>query len=331
MIKGYGMQAVAHGADKVIFFRWRSASKGAEMFWFGLLDHSNRDTRRLGEFTQLANELRSLSIPEDSIIKNDTALLYSPDCDTALYLQKQSYGLHYYDQLKGCHDGITSLGKGCDIVSPETDLSSYKTVIAPALFMCSDKVKQSLRDFVKNGGTLVITPRSFIKNTENTCPMEPVPCGIDDVSGCIVSEFEPLGYNRVKVNIDGNEYDAEKWSESLELSSDAEVSALGEFTSGTLEGETFLTCNKFGKGQCWYVGAVGRRDFYKALMKKIYDANGTPYITDLPRNVELTVRENNDQSFTFIFNNNEHPETFVLNGKTIELSAFECKVIKEGK
>ena len=331
MIMGYGMQAVAHGADKVLFFRWRSASKGAEMFWFGLLDHSSRDTRRLGEFTQLADELRELQIPEDSVIRNDTALLYSPDCDTALYLQKQSYGLHYYDQLKGLHDGITSLGKGCDIISPEADLSAYKTVIAPALFMCSDKAKQSLRDFVKGGGTLLITPRSFIKNTENTCPMEPIPCGMNDVSGCVVDDFEPLGYNRVRVTMDGKEYDAGKWSESLEMTEGAEVSALGEFTSGQLTGETFLTCNKYGKGQCWYVGIIGKRDFYKALMRKIFDSNGTAYVPDLPLNVEITVRESKDSTFTFIFNNNEHSSAFVYNGQAIELAPFECRVITDNK
>ena len=53
MIKGYALQAVAHGADAVIHFRWRTAVSGAEMYWHGILDHSNVPGRRYQEFKEL--------------------------------------------------------------------------------------------------------------------------------------------------------------------------------------------------------------------------------------------------------------------------------------
>ena len=53
MIKGYALQAIAHGADTVVHFRWRTAVTGAEMYWHGLLDHSNVTARRYEEYRKL--------------------------------------------------------------------------------------------------------------------------------------------------------------------------------------------------------------------------------------------------------------------------------------
>ena len=55
MIMGYSLQAMAHGAETILHFRWRTAAKGAEMFWHGLLDHSNVPGRRFYEFAELCN------------------------------------------------------------------------------------------------------------------------------------------------------------------------------------------------------------------------------------------------------------------------------------
>ena len=62
MIKGYSLQALAHGADTVVHFRWRSAAKGAEMHWQGLIDQSNVPGRRFFEFSELCKTAAKLSV-----------------------------------------------------------------------------------------------------------------------------------------------------------------------------------------------------------------------------------------------------------------------------
>ena len=64
MIKGYSLQAFAHGADTVVHFRWRNAVSGAEMHWHGLIDHSNVPGRRFREFSELCSEAKTLKRTE---------------------------------------------------------------------------------------------------------------------------------------------------------------------------------------------------------------------------------------------------------------------------
>lgn len=49
----WAMQSIAHGADYVSFFRWRTVTYGPEMYWHGLLDYDNRPNRKLAELQRL--------------------------------------------------------------------------------------------------------------------------------------------------------------------------------------------------------------------------------------------------------------------------------------
>lgn len=62
MLKGYSLQAIAHGADAVVHFRWRTAVSGAEMYWHGIIDHSNVPGRRYKEFCGLCDEVKKSKI-----------------------------------------------------------------------------------------------------------------------------------------------------------------------------------------------------------------------------------------------------------------------------
>ena len=124
MLRGYAMQAVAHGADAVLHFRWRSAVSGAEMFWHGIIDHSNVPGRRFKEFKQLCADIVKYSSIAGSQAKNSVALLYSAEHEYALKLQPQTEGLHYFGQLKSLHDAFASIGLGVDIISEKEDLSA---------------------------------------------------------------------------------------------------------------------------------------------------------------------------------------------------------------
>ena len=56
----WAMQAIAHGADGLLHFRWRSAERGAEEYWFGVLDHDNVPRERFEDFKQEGREMQKL-------------------------------------------------------------------------------------------------------------------------------------------------------------------------------------------------------------------------------------------------------------------------------
>src|SRR5260221_7798773 len=53
--------SIAHGANGLLFFRWRSLPYGSEAHWNGLLYHDERNVWRLGGAKQLGEENKRLS------------------------------------------------------------------------------------------------------------------------------------------------------------------------------------------------------------------------------------------------------------------------------
>jgi len=50
-------QSIAHGADYVSYFRWRTCWIGTEIYWHGLNDYSNEPNRRLAELKTIKNDI----------------------------------------------------------------------------------------------------------------------------------------------------------------------------------------------------------------------------------------------------------------------------------
>ncbi|HIQ99731.1 MAG TPA: beta-galactosidase [Candidatus Scybalocola faecavium] len=71
----WAMQSIAHGADFVSFFRWRTSVMGTEIYWHGILDYSGRDNRRLRELGQIRDKTKQLSEMAGAVYKGSFAAL----------------------------------------------------------------------------------------------------------------------------------------------------------------------------------------------------------------------------------------------------------------
>ena len=326
MIKGYALQAFAHGADTVIFFRWRTANIGAEMHWHGLIDHSGVPGRRFDEFAQLCGEAEKLKDIRGSELRSVIAILFSADSGRAFRLQPQTDGFSYIEQIKAVHQAFVRYGLNVDIIDEHADISGYKIVCAPALYVTDSTTVKRLRDFAGNGGTVVLTARSGVKDENNNCIMEPLPTVYRELVGCHVTEYDPIGWDKAKVRFtDGEEYECKQWCDILETDT-AETAA--SYSSGFYAGQPAVTVNSYGGGKAFYIGTIGTRRMYEKAAKQILDASGIPYIEGLPENVEVTTRTGSGITARFVFNNSDLERTFELNGEKLHLDPFEMKIIR---
>ena len=326
MIKGYALQAFAHGADTVIFFRWRTANIGAEMHWHGLIDHSGVPGRRFDEFAQLCGEAENLKDIRGSELRSDIAILFSADSGRAFRLQPQTDGFSYIEQIKAVHQAFVRYGLNVDIIDEHADISGYKIVCAPALYVTDSTTVKRLRDFAENGGTVVLTARSGVKDENNNCIMEPLPTVYRELVGCHVTEYDPIGRDRAKVRFtDGEEYECKQWCDILETDT---AKTAASYSSGFYAGQPAVTVNSYGGGKAFYIGTVGTRRMYEKAAKQILDASGIPYIEGLPENVEVTTRTGSGITARFVFNNSDLERTFELNGEKLHLDPFEMKIIR---
>jgi len=78
-----------------------------------------------------------------------------------------------------------------DFVAPDGDLSGYRLVVAPNLYLVSDPQAANLRDFVAGGGHAVVTFFSGIVDQDDRVAWR-VPGAFRTLLGVTVEEFSPL-------------------------------------------------------------------------------------------------------------------------------------------
>ncbi len=325
MLEGYALQAVAHGADLISFFRWRTACTGAEMFCHGLLDHDNRPNRRLEELERLCRRLEGLPELNRTTLHSQVALLYSSEQEFALKNQRQSEGFAYWTQLRLFHNACMSLGVNVDVLPETAPLESYRVALVPTHFITDPQVVANLEAFAQAGGTVVITNRSGVKDKHGNCVLgQPLPTLLRKLCGCTVAEYDAIGPSTQQITTSqGSTYRVTSWCDLLTPET-AEVWAryTGRFYAGT----PAITRNRFGKGWAYYVGAVGEKALYRALLLEIFPRQGIHAMDMLPVGVEVTERTGPGGSYRFIFNNTLHGQSFPMNGQTVTLGAMEVLI-----
>lgn len=324
MIKGYSLQAFAHGADTVLHFRWRTAVSGAEMHWHGLIDHSNVPGRRFKEFSELCKEAAALEAVRNTEIRSDIAILYSPDDEYAFKIQPQTNGMYYMEQHFLLHSAFTKYGLNIDVISRLEDISRYKIVVAPQMYLTDEAVTKRLYEFTENGGTVVLTNRSGVKDENNKCIMEQLPTVYRKLVGAYVEEYDPIGYDTSSIRLtDGSIYKCRQWCDIL-CPEAAETIAV--YDEEFYKGKAAITRNSCGRGTAYYIGTVCEKKLYCKLAKDILLESGMPFVEGLPDNVELTTRTGDGIIARFIFNNTAENQHFTLDKEEISLAPFEMKI-----
>lgn len=310
MITGYSLQAFAHGADAVMHFRWRTALKGSEMFLHGILDQSNIPSRRFFEFSELCKTASKIEVFTSARIVSEIAVLYSPDCFNALKIQPQTEGFDYLEQLENFHSAFARYGANIDVVSADSDLSGYKIVVAPAVFVNDRAVTENIYRFVINGGTLVMTCRSGVKDINNNCIMEVLPTVYRQLIGAEVTEYDPVGNSTEQSIKDfaGNKFRCKQWCDILHLTT-AKVYA--EYNDSFYKCCPAVTMNKYCNGMAYYVGTVCDSDFYESFAGNLMVQAKIPRLKGLPKGVEVVTRTNGINEYIFFFNNSN--ETVMIN------------------
>ncbi len=267
-IRLWTWQAIAHGADGMIYFRWRTARHGTEQYWHGVLDHDGKPRRRYREVQAIGHELAAVGerlLGAENV--NEVAIISDYDSRWAFQIQPNNAalaapgapaGFVYPSLVKNYYDALHAANVGVDIISPEADLSRYRLVIAPALYVLPQDVATSLAAFVKAGGLLITTARSGVKDAANAVVDMPLPGLLRDVCGVEVDEYDslPAGVT-VPVTFEGlgAAHPSGPWCDVLEPTT-AEV--LARYDGEYYQGRAAITAEPLRRGPRDLHGHAGR-------------------------------------------------------------------------
>ncbi|CAM2156319.1 Beta-galactosidase BgaA [Pararobbsia alpina] len=301
MIRAYAWQSVSRGADTIVQFRWRSARVGAEQFWHGLLDHHGQPGRRFEEFVQFSQEAHKLApLLEGTTLRHDVAMLFSHEQLNALQIQPQADGFDYLGNFKRFHAALLKMGVGADVINWRDDFGGYKLVVAPMLYLIDEAMAAKLKRYVDNGGTLVLTTRSGVKNMNNVCLPDRLPNLLTELAGVYVDEYDPVGKDVQTLSLDSGEtLSSSQWCDIL---TPVTAEAVATYSSEYFAGEAAITRNANAAGVVYYIGTVLDERATRVLMRRIASDAGIECELDLPDGVEIAVRSSDERRIVFVLN-----------------------------
>jgi beta-galactosidase len=337
----WAYQSVAHGADGICYFRWRTSRYGTEQYWQGILDQDSYRNSRYFVVAQTGKELGQLTpLLQGSKVVSPVALLVSPDSRWALQIQPGVEDFQYERQLHDYYDAFRRAGVSVDVAFPPSDLSNYRLVVAPALYVTDAALANKLTAFVKNGGTLILTFRSGVKDEHNAVTELTLPGPFAEIAGVAIHEFDPqISEEQEIVGPGESSFPARTWSDILDPST---AKVLATYGKGYYSGKPAVTENHAGKGWVYYVGTESKSPFfYDRLISLAAQKSQVALNARIPTGVEVAVRQKAGRKIIFVLNYTSADQTVpldqayqnALTGKKepleVQIPAHEVKVLTE--
>ncbi|MEU6799366.1 beta-galactosidase [Nonomuraea wenchangensis] len=187
------LQHLARGADAIMFFQWRASRAGAEKWHSAMLPHAGPDTKIFREVKALGAELAGLDgVPGSRVTAEVAILLDHASVWAQDHPAQPTSELDPVEEAKRWHAALWRAGITCDLAHPEGDLSGYRLILVPMLYLVSDAGAAGLADFTRAGGVTLVGPYSGIVDEHDRVRLGGYPGAWRELLGVSVEEFFPL-------------------------------------------------------------------------------------------------------------------------------------------
>lgn len=315
-IRLWTYQSIAHGADMLLYFRWRTATMGTEIYWHGINDYHNKPNRRVAEATTIGAELNVIGDQiKGAKYQAEVAILrdYDNEWDGEMDIWHGPFSsksnIEWFKALQYKH-----IPSDVAYIQPDTtvdELTKYKLLIYPHPAIVSKKTANLLEEYILQGGIIVFGCRSGYKDQTGQCYMEPFPGAIRELCGVTVEEFSMVVENQAGPQFFYGEepFEAKDFCEVLQVES-ANVEVLAKYNDRYYLDKPVLSKNKLGQGNVYYFGGV----FTKKMADLILEDAGidTPIngVMDLPESVEVAIRRDAEgKDFIFLLNYSDQEQS----------------------
>ena len=302
------IQAVAHGSDSVQYFQWRKSRGSSEKFHGAVVGHDGTEHTRVfrsvqttGAVLKKVDEIAGSGTHARAAVIFDWENMWAlDDCQGYAADNKK-----YFDTCYEYHRIFWERGIDCDIVSPKADLSGYKIVAAPMLYLTDEETARNLKNYVAEGGTLWATYTLGTVDGTDLCWLGGIPGGgLKEVFGIVAEELDTLYPGEVHhAAVDGREHALVDYCEVLQLHG-AEV--IARYEDDWYAGFPAVTRNRFGKGLAIYQAcrdtgslkdAVADSLLAELELASVVDAEGS-----LPHGVTAHSRSDGETRYVFVEN-----------------------------
>ena len=324
---------VAMGADAVCYFQWRQSKAGAEKFHSAMVPHTGEDSAVFRDVCELGADLNALAdngLLGTKLAKSRVAVVFDYESEWATeHTATPTQKVHHVDEPLQWFRALADHGVTADVVPVSSNWDEYEVVVLPSVYILSEETTRRVRDYVANGGRLIVTYYTGLSDEKDHVWLGGYPGSIRDVVGVRVEEFMPMGddFPGVPGRLGLSNGAVARDIADVIGSVDGSATVLETFKDDPwtgMDGAPAIVANTFGEGRSVYVGARLGRDGIAKSLPEILESLGMAETGENDSRVLRVEREGSDGSrFVFSFNRTHEAVQIPFEGKIVVSSFAE--------
>jgi beta-galactosidase len=278
-----------YGNQMVCGWTWQSMWGGEEQYLEGMSDWDGIPNRKYNEYKKIATEFKKI----------EKFFPYKPKAEVGLafsfpgQIASSAFPEQHDNQLQTCWDLFYWRNMEANVVEISRSSLKYKLLFIPGVAVMDATTANKIRDFVRNGGIVVMTSNSAIVDSTGQVFKTIHPGMLNDVFGIRVAGYEEtesmnelsctsLTGKKLKVNYKGKTINSESARFDVIETKGAEI--VGSIT-GLDKDYPIITSSKFGKGRAIYVGLSANEGVLNPLLDDLINELSIKKGPDVPTGV----------------------------------------------
>ena len=306
-----------YGNQMVCGWTWQSMWSGEEQYLEGMLDWDGIPNRKYEEYKKIATEFKKIEKFFPYKLSPEVGLAFSFPSQIA----SSSFPEVQDQQLQACWNLFHYRNMDTRIVEISKSALNYKLLFVPGVTVMDEITANKIRDFVKNGGTVVMTSNSAVVDETGKVFESTRPGRLNDVFGIRVANYEEtetmneisrkaLRGKKIELNYQGKMIGTESTRYDVIEPKGAEI--LGSITSLDKD-YPIITSNKYGKGRAIYIGLPAGNNVLNPLLDELINELGIKKGPQVPDGV--MARQIDKEHFLYL-NVTGEPKEIPMNGKS---------------
>lgn len=309
--------SLMYGNQMVCGWTWQSMWAGEEQYLLGMLDWDGVPNRKYNEYKQIASEFKKIEKFFPYKLKAEVGLAFSFPSQIA----SKYFPVQHENQVQACWDMFYWRNMDSRMVDIKYSPLDYKLLLIPGVAVMDDLTASKIREYVKNGGTVIMTDNSAIVDTTGQVFATTRPGKLNDVFGIRLGGFEETeamneisrkGYRGKKIEFTYKNKSVNIESARFDIIDPKGAEVIGTITSLDKD-YPIMTSNKYGKGRAIYVGLPANGNVLGGIIDDLINELGIKKGPNVPSGV---MARQIDQTHFLYMNISGEPKEIKMNSKS---------------
>ena len=312
--------SLMYGNQMVCGWTWQSMLAGEEQYLEGMVDWDGIPNRKYDEYKKIATEFKKIEKFFPYKLQAEVGLAFSFSSQIA----SGSFPEQHDNQLQACWDMFYWRNMDASVVEISRSSLNYKLLFVPGVAVMDETTATKIRNFVKNGGTAIMTTNSAIVDETGKVFASTHPGRLNDVFGIRVGSYEETealneisrkSYKGKKIEVTYKGKTVNTESSRFDIIETKVAEILGYITSLDKD-YPIITSNKYGKGKAIYVGLPAKGEVLGSLLDDLIVELGIKKGPNVPSGV---MARQIDKNHVFYLNVSGYPKEIQMKGNSRSL------------